>query len=242
MSFKRDPKDALIIALDMTHDHARYFGIDLKDSVNWLKVGMTLFNNAGPFVVRELKDLGHKVFVDLKLHDIPSQVYGAAYALGEVGADMMTVHASGGVEMMKKAIQGARDGAAHNNFRPPIVLAVTVLTSMDDAGLKQIGVNATPVEQVKRLAALALEADVDGVVCSAEEASLMREILGPDKYIVTPGIRLESDEKGDQSRITTPSQAIKNGATHIVVGRPITMRANRVEAINDYLAEIEKGQ
>lgn len=238
---KRDAKDHLIVALDGPMTHARYWGLELEGVSTWVKVGMTLYYESGPLIVKELKELGHNVFLDLKLNDIPAQVAGAAYNLGALGVGMITVHASGGEKMMRMARNAALQGAKDEGHDAPIVLAVTVLTSMDDEALSSIGVNDGVESQVARLASLAKSAGLDGVVCSAKEVSLVSEIMGEGAYIVTPGIRLEDDENNDQARVMTPTEAIKAGATHLVVGRPITHVSDKSAKYYKYLAAIEEG-
>ena len=195
----------------------------------------------GPRIVTQLRELGFDVFVDLKLHDIPHQVAGAAASIARTGAAMMTVHASGGSAMMRAAVESARRAAEEVGLRPPAVIAVTVLTSTDDAGLAEIGVARTAAEQVSLLAALSHEAGVDGVVCSPMEAAFMREILGADALIVTPGVRPAWAESQDQSRVATPAAALAAGATHLVIGRPITSAPDPAHAADRIVSEIEEG-
>jgi len=176
-------------------------------------------------------------FVDLKLHDIPHQVEGAAREIAKLGCAMFTVHAAGGRAMMEAAVRGARAGAKEAGVKKPAVLAVTVLTSMDDEDLLDIGVNASADVQVARLARLARESGVDGVVCSPQEASAMREALGPDALIVTPGVRPTWAAAGDQARIATPAAALEAGASHLVIGRPITQADDPAQAFDRIVKE-----
>ena len=224
-------RDRVIVALDQADassalDCAR----SLVGHARWMKVGMTLYCAEGPSVVATIRELGLEVFVDLKLHDIPNQVEGAARALGRLEVGMLTVHASGGAAMVRAAAKGAREGAAEAGARKPSVLAVTVLTSLDDAALRAIGFDRTPAEQVKRIAVLAAEAGADGVVCSPGEAAAMRALLGPDALIVTPGVRPEGASREDQARTATPAAALAAGATHLVIGRPVTGALDVAEA------------
>ena len=219
--------ERIIVALDCDVDSALEIAQSLKGKASWLKVGMTLYYDQGPSIVKTFKDMGFKVFLDLKFFDIPHQVKGAAASACMSGADMITMHALGGSDMMKAAVEGIEELHLESN---PITLAVTVLTSMDQDDLSEIGVSRQVVDQVQALALLAQSSGVSGVVASPQEAPLLREKLGPDAYIVTPGVRPLGSSKGDQSRVTTPEQAFKNGASHIVIGRPITEQDNPAEA------------
>jgi orotidine-5'-phosphate decarboxylase len=233
------PDNTVIVALDLPRDEALGLADSLKGSVSWVKVGMTLFYAEGPQIVAQLRERGFEVFVDLKLNDIPHQVAGAAASIARLGAGMFTVHASGGSAMMRAAVEGSRVAAEEAGHPAPAVLAVTVLTSTDDAGLAEIGLGRCAEEQVRLLGELALAAGVDGVVCSPREASMMRGLLGPDALIVTPGVRPAGADAGDQARIATPSAALADGASHLVIGRPITAAHDPVEAVRAILAEIE---
>ena len=224
-------KDRVIVALDCTGDEAIAIGEQLAGHARWVKVGMTLYYAAGPAIVRQLHKLGFKVFVDLKLHDIPHQVRGAAKSLAEAGADLFTVHATGGADMLRAAAEGACAGAGGQ--RPPAVCAITVLTSMDAAALSSIGVPDDPAAQVGRLAALARDAQLSGIVCSPMEAAAMRGLLGGDALVVTPGVRPHGAALGDQSRVATPKDAFDAGASHIVVGRPVTRADNPLSAFEE---------
>lgn len=230
----------IIVALDCDATEALDLAATLRGRVQWLKVGMTLFYAEGPAIVESLREMGFSVFVDLKLHDIPHQVAGAAAAIARLGAGMMTVHASGGAEMMRAAVEASRRAAEEVGLQPPAVLAVTVLTSTSDEGLVEIGVPRDAHGQVALLARLASAAGVDGVVCSPNEASMMREILGEGALIVTPGVRPSWSESGDQVRIATPRFAMSSGATHLVIGRPITAAPNPAEAVVRVIAELEE--
>ena len=205
----------------------------LGDAVSTYKVGKQLFTAAGPAVVRELVGSGRKVFLDLKFHDIPSTVAAAVRAASELEVSMLTVHASGGSKMLKAAVEAA--GAAK---RPPLVLAVTVLTSFSDADLKEVGVAGPARGQVLRLASLAQRAGCEGVVASAREAQVLRRTLGAGLTIVTPGVRPAGGSKDDQARVATPSEAIAAGANYIVVGRPITGAPDPAAAAQAILEEI----
>ena len=232
-------ENPIIVALDLPRDGALAVAASLRGHVRWVKVGMTLFYAEGPSIVHSLREMGFDVFVDLKLHDIPHQVAGAAAALTRLGPGMFTVHAAGGVAMMTAAVEAARTTAAAAGVRPPAVLAVTVLTSTDDAGLLEIGIGGTTAHQVVLLADLAREAGVDGVVCSPHEARAMRARLGADALIVTPGVRPAGSALGDQARVSSPAASRAAGASHLVIGRPITADPKPVDALDRILAELE---
>lgn len=231
----------VIVALDLPRHEALALADELRGRIRWLKVGMTLFYAEGPQIVARLREKGFEVFVDLKLYDIPHQVAGAAAQIARAGAAMMTVHASGGSSMMRAAVESSRRAAEEVGLQAPAVLAVTVLTSCDDQGLAEVGVDRTSAEQVLLLARVAKEAGVDGVVCSPWEAAEMRELLGERAMVVTPGVRPQWSETGDQSRIATPVQALAAGASHLVVGRPITAAPVPSEAAARVLDEIKRG-
>jgi len=198
-----------------------------------LKVGKELFVRAGPALVERLAARGFQVFLDLKFHDIPNTVAQACRAAADLGVWMVNVHASGGLRMMRAARE-----AVDQSPNPPKLIAVTVLTSMSGEDLREIGIEVEPAAQVARLAGLASQAGMDGVVCSAQEATLLRQAIGPDFLLVTPGIRPAGSEVGDQTRILTPARAIEAGADYLVVGRPITQAADPVIALQGINAEI----
>jgi orotidine-5'-phosphate decarboxylase len=217
-----DPRERLIVALDVSSAAAaRKIVAAVGDSAHVYKVGMQLYTAEGPSLVRELVNSGRRVFLDLKYHDIPNTVGAAVLEAARLGVSMMTVHAAGGSKMLRAASEAA---AAHP--KGPLLLAVTVLTSLDDAELNKIGIPGTVGDQVLRLAALALSSGCNGVVASAHEATALREDLGPDFTIVTPGVRPAGRGRVDRARVVTPAEAIAAGATHIVVGRPITEAAD----------------
>lgn len=232
-----DPR--LVVALDGSEEESRTLAESLLDSVEWVKVGMTLFYESGPAIVRELREAGFSVFLDLKLHDIPHQVRGAARTLARLGVGMMTVHASGGTEMIEAAVEGAREGAQESGVSAPAVLAVTVLTSIGDADLRELGIERSADEQVRMLATVAVKAGASGIVCSPREAAAMRALLGTDVLIVTPGVRPAGSGAGDQKRTATPSEALGAGASHVVIGRPITAAASPARAAADIATEMK---
>ena len=231
-------QDRIIVALDCGPDTALSLADQLQGRTQWLKVGMTLYYAVGPTIVRTLKKLGFKVFLDLKLHDIPHQVRGAAYSAADSGADMITMHTLGGQAMLQAGLEGVQDACRKAGRPTAATLGITVLTSMDDAALNQIGIAHTAPEQVALLANVAKAAQISGVVCSPQEASMLREVLGPDAYIVTPGVRPAGSEVGDQSRVATPAQAFQAGASHIVVGRPITQAPDPAQAFDGIVKEV----
>lgn len=235
-----DARERLIVALDMDADAAIGLAHRLEDHVKWLKIGMTLFYEAGPDIVVRLRDLGFQVFLDLKLHDIPHQVRGAADTVSRLGAGLLTVHACGGSEMVRAAVEGAETGAAHAGVDRPAVLAVTVLTSMNDAVLESVGVTRPSALQVPALAALSTEAGADGVVCAPTEAEAVRAVIGEAAWVVTPGVRPDGSDRGDQARIATPVAAIRAGASHLVIGRPITGAPDPVHAVEAIIQQIEE--
>ncbi|WP_139652956.1 orotidine-5'-phosphate decarboxylase [Raoultibacter phocaeensis] len=238
-SFESIPaRERIIVALDCGIDEAFDLADQLQGKATWLKVGMTLFYANGPAIVYALKERGFKVFLDLKFHDIPHQVEGASASATGNGADMLTMHAVGGVDMMRAAQKGAVRAAAEYGFDVPATLAITVLTSMDEENLEEIGVNRTVADQVAVLAELTKEAGISGVVASPKEAAELREILGPEAYIVTPGVRPAGAERGDQSRVATPAEAFAAGASHIVIGRPITQADDPAAAFERIAAEL----
>lgn len=225
-SHNGDPK--VLIALDFADEQqARALVAQLSPTQCRLKVGKEMFTLFGPDFVRHLVAQGFDVFLDLKFHDIPNTVAKAVAAAAELGVWMVNVHASGGSRMM----EAAKAALAPYGDRAPLLIAVTVLTSMTAEELTQTGVLRSPAEQVLALARLTQQAGLDGVVCSAQEASLLKSELGPDFKLVTPGIRPAGSEAGDQRRIMTPELALKAGSDYLVIGRPITQAADPAAAL-----------
>lgn len=224
----------IIIALDFADSAAT---IDLLAQLNpaqcRLKIGKELFTRCGPDLVKKVIDMGFDVFLDLKFHDIPNTVAKAVSAAADMGVWMVNVHASGGRDMMCAA-RAAIDASDNK----PLLIAVTVLTSMSQADLAETGVNVTPLVQVSRLAALAHECRMDGVVCSAEETALLRTNFGKRFVLVTPGIRPAGDDAGDQKRVVTPSEAFIRGSDYLVIGRPITMSANPRDKLSEIYTQV----
>jgi len=228
------PSDRLIVALDFPSANAALNLVDRLDGrCRWFKVGLELFLAAGPSIVSTLRSRGFYVFVDLKLHDIPNTVAGAVRSLSESGASLLTVHAAGGRPMLLAAAE-----AATRKADGPELIAVTVLTSMDAHQLGQIGIPDTPAFQVLRLAKLAHGAGISGIVCSPQECPQMRAYLGPYRLLVVPGIRPLGAALGDQSRTATPAQALDDGASMLVVGRPIIQAPDPSAAADAILHEM----
>ncbi len=234
-----EARDRVIVALDCSAAEAYELADRLDGAVRWLKVGMTLFYEQGPAIVEGLLGRGFDIFLDLKLHDIPHQVEGAARSVAGLGVRMLTVHASGGEEMMRAAVDGAAEGARRAGVLRPDVLAVTVLTSMNDAMLSRIGVSSCSSDQVNLLGSRAFESGVDGVVCSPQEAASIRAIGGESALVVTPGVRPAWSTQGDQQRIMTPRDATLAGASHLVIGRPITEAADPAATAQRIIQEME---
>jgi orotidine-5'-phosphate decarboxylase len=229
---------SLCVALDGSdYEWIRTMATVLADHVGWLKIGLEAFTAHGPSLVEELSALAPRIFLDLKLHDIPATVERAAANCAAHGAAMITVHAAGGREMLEAAVEGARNASTGD---APKVVAVTVLTSLDDAALGEIEIERTPSELVSSMALLARKADLDGVVASAHEATALRREFGPGFFIVTPGIRPASTATDDQRRVLSPAEAVKAGADVLVVGRPITRAQDPLAAAKQILEEMER--
>jgi orotidine-5'-phosphate decarboxylase len=227
-------KGKIFVALDVnTKNEALEIVNDLKGLGACFKIGKQLFTSVGPELVKEVAAMGEDVFLDLKYHDIPNTVAMAGVAAASLGIKVFNVHASGGRKMME-AVRAELDKLEN----PPMVFAVTVLTSMGEDDLRETGVDATPADQVKRLALLAKESGMDGVVASPLEIELIREACGENFKILTPGIRPASSSADDQKRIATPASALKAGADYLVIGRPITNAPDRRKAFIDILEEI----
>lgn len=226
---------SIIVALDAKSQYDALTIVDQLDpSLCRVKVGKELFTHEGPSIVKNLQDKGFDVFLDLKFHDIPNTTAQAVCAAADLGVWMVNVHASGGRKMMETCVERLKAG----NYQTQLI-AVTVLTSMGREDLLDIGLDIEPVEQVKRLAKLTQESGLDGVVCSAQEAKILRDLLSQQFALVTPGIRPEGSNADDQKRIVTPKQAMLDGSTHLVIGRPITKAEKPTEMLKSILASIE---
>ena len=232
------PEERIIVALDCNREEAMDLADKLRGRAKWVKIGMTLYYACGPSIVAAFKQRGFKVFLDLKLHDIPFQIRGAAHSAALTGADMLTMHTLGGEAMLVSGQEGVNEAAREKGGDAAVTLGITVLTSMDENALKQIGINRAPADQVALLADVAQSSGISGVVASPQEASMLREKLGPRAYIVTPGVRPAGADAGDQSRIATPAMAFANGASHIVIGRPITKAEDPAAAFDAIVASI----
>ncbi len=232
--------ESVIVALDVdSREKAMEIVNKLSPGVSWFKVGMELFSAVGPEIVREIAAMGARVFVDLKFHDIPNTVAGAGAAITRLGAAMFNVHCSGGREMMRLTLERSRESALKLGLNLPKIIGVTVLTSMSQEVLTgETGVSREMTEQVKALAVLAREAGLDGVVASPREIEVIRAACGPDFLIVTPGVRPTWSARDDQRRVMTPAEAYRLGATHLVVGRPITGAPDPTEAWGKIIAEM----
>lgn len=229
-----ETRKSLIVALDLPDAVSANQLVDrLGDSISFYKIGMQLFTSAGPELVRSLIGRGKKVFLDLKFHDIPNTVAGGVKSAAALGVSMLTIHAVGGPKMLKAAVD-----AAATCPNPPILLGVTVLTSISDETMGSIGVFRSVNDQVLHLAKLANEAGFGGFVSSPSESGALRKLFGPRVAIVVPGIRPAGADAGDQARIATPAVAVRNGASHLVVGRPITEAKDPVAAAKLILEEI----
>lgn len=234
-------KDKLIVALDVdTMDEVDRLVDLLKDDVGMFKIGMQVYNSLGSGVIGRVQQAGGKIFLDLKLHDIPNTVAQTVRVLTGLGVDIINVHASGGRAMMQEASRAAVEEAERLGIRPPLVIAVTILTSLGEEDMADIGYGGKPQDMVRRLALLARQSGMDGVVCSPLEAPLVRDVCGPEFVTVTPGVRPAFAHQGDQKRIMTPRRAIESGSHYLVVGRPITGATDPREAARGIVKEMEE--
>jgi orotidine-5'-phosphate decarboxylase len=234
-------KDKLIIALDVdSADRALTLFASLLDVAGMFKIGSQLFTAAGPDIVRQIVARGGRVFLDLKFHDIPNTVAAAGVEAARLGVSIFNLHASGGIEMMKRTAAAVTETAERERIEKPKVIAVTVLTSIDQTSLEQIGIRDEPRSMVARLARAAADCGLDGVVSSPQEIQFIRQtISNPDFLVVTPGVRSTGDASDDQRRTLTAAEAIRNGADYLVVGRPILNAPDPVVAAARVVAEIE---
>ena len=230
----------LIVALDFDEcQKALKLVDDVRENVKHFKVGLELFSRCGIEIVREIRRRNCNVFLDLKYLDIPNTVKSAARVAVEAGVWMYNVHALGGYEFLREIAEFNREYSENVGIRRPLLVAVTVLTSMNDEDLRSIGIESSVEETVLRLAELSKRAGLDGVVCSAKEVKLIKENLGKDFITVTPGIRPSWAQRNDQKRVVTPKDAVALGTDYIVVGRPITMNENPLKAVNEILSELK---
>lgn len=227
------PRDRLIIALDVASaDEALALVRELSGEVSFFKIGLQLYTAAGPEIVRAVSATGAKVFLDLKLHDIPNTVAKAVGAASELGVAMLTLHLSGGSKMLEAAAAACPSDL--------LLLGVTVLTSADDATLREIGIESTVAEQALRLAAIGAAAGIRGLIASPHEVATLRKTLGTTTTIITPGVRPTWSAADDQKRFTTPAEALRNGADYLVIGRPVTAHADPREAVRMIISEITR--
>lgn len=230
-----DPLDRLAVALDVPNARAALDLVDrLESSCRWLKIGLELYYATGNSLVETLRKRGFRIFLDLKLHDIPNTVMGAVRSVTSAGAELLTVHAFGGKAMLRAAAETAEAPGS------PRLLAVTLLTSMDADELDAVGVTDRPGEQVLRLAKLAKESGINGLVCSAEEVGSLREAMGRETLLVVPGIRPAGSSLDDQRRVATAAKAISSGASMLVVGRPITQSEDPGATVQSILNDIRE--
>ena len=231
----------IIVALDVpTIEKALSLAEELAPVVGAFKIGSELFTSAGPDVVRRIRQRGASVFLDLKFHDIPNTVARAVAAATRLDVQMLTVHSSGGLEMMKAAEAAAQATALQFGNQPPLVLGVTVLTSLEDHELKEVGQDADLGKQAERLAALAAKAGLRGLVCSPLELTRLRQVLPPELQLVTPGIRGAADQAGDQRRTLSAREALAAGSDWLVIGRPICAAENPRNAAEAILASLSQ--
>jgi orotidine-5'-phosphate decarboxylase len=229
-------KDKILLVLDVSsREEAMKLVRPLYEHVGMFKVGMQLFTAEGPSLVREIVDLGGKVFLDLKFHDIPNTVSHGVLEAAKLGVSLMTIHAAGGRVMMETVAKELQDKFGS---RRPMVVAVTVLTSLNDAGLAEVGIARPMAEQVVAMAKLAEECGIAGVVCSPQEIQLVRRAAGPDFKIVTPGIRMPGQSANDQQRLATPREALTAGADYIVVGRAVTAAPDPRSALDALMQSV----
>lgn len=236
-----EPGERLIVALDVENKEQAIAMCELiGEGASFYKVGLQLFIAEGPSIIETLKSRGVRVFLDLKLHDIPHQVANACREVVRLGVDMMTIHATGGAEMMQAAAHSVQLAAVEFRVRPPVLLGVTLLTSLNQIRAGEIGVQGPLHEHVVRLASLAQRSGLDGIVASPHEAGQLREVLGEDFVLVTPGIRSGADAMGDQKRTMGAAAAIEAGANYIVVGRPITAASDPRSAALSIAEELKR--
>lgn len=236
------PRDRIIVALDVeTTSEATRIADELRGYVGAFKIGLQLFTAAGPGFVREMTASGAKVFLDLKFHDIPNTVAKAAVEASKLGVWMFNVHAAGGGEMMKRAFQEVDEFCGREKIARPLIIGVTVLTSSDAATMAETGIGGDVEGQVVRLARLAADSGLDGIVASPREVSAVRAAVAkPDFLTVTPGIRAFPATDDDQRRVTTIREALAEGSDYVVIGRPITTAKDRVAAVEKLIGQAEK--
>ena len=232
-------KNPIIVALDVPESSAALtLAQSVAPAVGAFKIGKELFVSAGPDIVKRVRDTGASVFLDLKFHDIPNTVAKAVASATRLDVQMLTVHTCGGSTMLERALKGANEAAKQTGNKAPLILGVTVLTSMDESDLHEVSVNKTPESQVIHLAQMATGAGLKGLVCSPKEIAPLREVLPPEVKLITPGIRPVGSEAGDQKRVMSPTEAIEAGADWLVIGRPIYAADNPREAAESILESL----
>jgi len=233
------PKDRIIFALDVEHfSEAQQWVNLLKDQIGVFKVGKQLFTHAGPKVIDMIRKRNQNIFLDLKFHDIPTTVAKAGAEATKLNVSIFDLHALGGFDMMRKTVEASKTTAKELGIPKPLILAITILTSMDEDSLKEVGIRGPILDEVGQLALLAMKAGVDGVVASPQEIGVIRKQCGKEFLIVTPGIRLPSDKKDDQKRTLSPKEAISAGANYLVIGRPIKEAKDPLEAVQRIVEDI----
>jgi orotidine-5'-phosphate decarboxylase len=235
---KTPQAEKIILALDVDTKEKALDLVRHLPSAYCFKIGLRLYTAEGPGLLQDIGRLGKRIFLDLKLHDIPNTVAGAVKAAVNLNVDMMTLHASGGLEMMSRAADEASRESAKKKIQRPLLLAVTVLTSLQNTDLKKMNIQSSPLDLVLTLASLAQEAGMDGIVCSPLEISAVRKEVGPDFKIVTPGIRPEWAAAQDQKRIMTPAEAVGLGSDYLVIGRPVIQAQSPQKALNRIIQEL----
>ncbi len=238
------PKERIIVALDVeSAETARGIVAEIGSSVGAFKIGLQLYTAAGPDLVRKLCQAGDRVFLDLKFHDIPNTVANAAVEAARLGVWMLNIHALGGGEMMRRTVDAVDEISLREGLERPKIIAVTILTSSDGNELREVGIEREVTDEVLNLAKLTAKCGLDGVVASALEARRIKQAVGSDQFlIVTPAIRKTSETNDDQKRVMTPAEAVSNGSDYLVIGRPITGAADRKEAIESIIKEIESAE
>ena len=235
----QNAKDRIIFALDVEHfSEAQQWVNLLKDQIGVFKVGKQLFTHAGPKVIDMIRKRNQNIFLDLKFHDIPTTVAKAGVEATKLNVSIFDLHALGGFEMMKKTVEASKTTAKELGIPKPLILAITILTSMDEDSLKEVGIRGPILDEVGQLALLAMKAGVDGVVASPQEIGVIRKQCGEEFLIVTPGIRLPSEKKDDQKRTLSPKEAISAGANYLVIGRPIKEAKDPLEAVQRIVEDI----
>ena len=224
---KNKPEDQIILAIDGLNLNDAIKLIDKCQNLKWIKIGLELFSKEGPSVIKIFKEMGKKIFLDLKFHDIPNTMKSACYEVSQYGVDMISIHAMAGYKALKLSKEASVQGANDSQSQPPIVVGITVLTSISTKEFQDdLGMQNSIEDQVLRLAKLCYDSGLDGCVCSPLEVKNLRLFTGNKFKLITPGIRLETNDNNDQNRVMTPTEAISNGANHLVIGRSITKSNN----------------